>query len=246
VPYNQLFWLHIKKAAGSTTRALLQPHYVEVDRIKRPITFIQAKREEYNDILNNYRVPLGQYQFRRCLFAKRYLYPNQWDDLFSFAFSREPVDRCVSMFYYLHWHQGSYIRNFLRSCNRSLRARKAVFYNTAYAFDEFLDHVQEARVSDSIYKPLGNHFTTHTAPVWDDITDGEGVLLLKAVFRVEALAKGINRAFEAIGASKRVADGDCLINKNHGRRPYTPTAGQLRKIHAIYKHDFEIYESAER
>lgn len=89
--YKQFFWLHVRKSAGFTTRALLQPYYVEVDRAKKPKTFIQATPDEYNDILNNYRIVLGDYQFRRCLFAKKYLYPDQWDDIFSFAFSREPV-----------------------------------------------------------------------------------------------------------------------------------------------------------
>ena len=111
---KQLFWLHVKKSAGTTTRSLLQPYYVEVDRDKKPKTFIQSTPEEYNDILNNYRVVLGEYQFKRCLFAKKYLYPEKWDDMFSFAFSREPTDRCVSMFYYLFWKDSGPLKNMAR------------------------------------------------------------------------------------------------------------------------------------
>jgi hypothetical protein len=241
--YKQLFWLHIKKSAGITARALLKPYYVEVERVKKPKTFIQATPEEYNDILNNFRVVLGKYQFKRCLFAKKYLYPNHWDNIYSFAFSREPVDRCISMFYYLFWKDAGYIRNILRSLIRSVNARKLLF-NTSYAFDVFLDYAHEARRSNSIYQPLGIHFTTHTAPMWDDITDLDGNILLKEVFRLEKLIDGINKAFYECGIDKRLDKSDKKLNKNRGRKKYTPTQYQIKKIKQIYYNDFEIYEDA--
>ena len=240
---RQLFWLHIKKSAGITTRSLLQPYYVEVDRVKKPKTFIQASPEEYNDILNNYRVVLGEYQFKRCLFAKKYLYPEKWDDIYSFAFSREPTDRCVSMFYYLYWKDSGCLKNIARSFERLLIDRKLIS-NTSYAFDVFLDCAYEARVSDSIYRPLGNHFTTHTAPMWDDITDSSGNVLLKEVCRLESLIEGINRAFEKCGISKRLEGNHKAINKTHGRKIYNPNQSQRKKIEEIYCKDFEVYEKA--
>lgn len=227
-----------------TTRALLQPYYVEVDRIKSPKTFIQATPEEYNDILNNYRVLLGDYQFKRCLFAQKYLYPNQWNDIYSFAFSREPVDRCVSMFYYLYWKDRGHFRNLMRSLKISINNRKLIL-NTSYAFDLFLNHAHKAHLSDSIYQPLGKHFMTHTAPMWDDITDFDGNILLKAVFRLENLTGGINKAFEECGINKRLDLSKKELNKNRGRKIYTPTQAQIKKIEEIYSRDFEIYENAE-
>lgn len=241
--HSNFFWLHIKKSAGISTRRLLHPYYVEVDRVKTPKNFIQANPDEYNDILNNYRMILGEYQFRRCLFAKEYLYQEQWDNMFSFAFSREPIDRCISMFYYLYWKDLGVPRNLIRAFNRYLDTRK-ILYNTSYAFDAFLDYAHEARTSDSIYYPLGNHFTTHTAPMWEDITDLDGNILLKAVFRLENLSAGINRAFEECGIEKRIGKTDNMLNKNKNRGLYTPTKTQLSKIESIYRHDFEIYENA--
>jgi hypothetical protein len=241
--YEQLFWLHVKKSAGITTRALLQPYYVEVDRNKRPKTFIQARPDEYNDILNNYRVVLGDYQFKRCLFAKLYLYPDSWDDIYSFAFSREPVDRCISMFYYLYWGRG-YVENLKRIIKRARNHRKLIV-NTSYAFDAFLDYAYAARVSDSIYRPFGIHFTTHTAPMWEDITDPDGNILLKSVFRLESLAEGINKAFEMCGIDKRLSSSANMLNRNKGRKGLTPTRAQIKKIKEIYRRDFEIYEKAE-
>lgn len=241
---KQLFWLHIKKSAGIATRSLLQPHYVEVDREKKPKTFIQAPPSEYNDILNNFRVVLGEYQFKRCLFAKKYLYPDSWDEIFSFAFSREPTDRCVSMFYYLFWKDLGTLGNISRSLKKSFTNRKFIHFNAKYAFDMFLDYVQEARLSDSIYHPLGNHFTTHTATMWDDITDFENNILLSRVYRLENLIDGINLAFEECGIDKKLSGDGKKLNKNKTRQGYIPTSQQKNKIQDIYYKDFEIYESA--
>ena len=170
--YSEFFWLHIKKSAGISTRKLLQPYYVEVDRTRQPKCFLQASHDEYNDILNNFRVTLGEYQFKRCLFAKKYLYPDSWEKIFSFAFSREPIDRCCSMYHYLYWHDGNLKHRLQHTIKRTLSTKK-IQYNTMYAFDTFLDFCQQARTSPSIYTPIDNHFTTHTAPMFDDITDLE-------------------------------------------------------------------------
>jgi hypothetical protein len=243
--HKQLFWLHIKKSAGITTRTLLQPYYVEVDRVKKPINFIQAKPEEYNDVLNNYRVVLGEYQFRRCLFAKQYLYPDSWDDLFSFAFSREPTDRCISMFYYMFWKHKGPLESLLRACRNAIRERR-ITSNLSYAFDVFLDYAEQARTSPSIYEPLGLHFTTHTAPMWEDITDRNGMILLKGVFRLENLIDGINKAFEECGIEKRHEQSNVVLNRNKKRKSFTPNSKQLQKIERIYFEDFELYENAWR
>jgi hypothetical protein len=240
---RQFFWLHIKKSGGTTIRSFLQPYYVEVDRAKKPKTFIQAAPEEYNDILNNYRVVLGEYQFKRCLFAKKFLYPEKWDDIFSFAFSREPTDRCISMFYYLFWKDVGNLKNITRSIKLSLTSKK-LMVNTSYAFDVFLDYVHESLVSDSIYYPLGNHFTTHTAPMWDDITDSNGNILLKAVFRIENLIEGINLVFKECGIAKKLAISQATLNKNTGRKEYCPKQYQKKKIEELYRKDYQIYETA--
>lgn len=241
---NQLFWLHIKKSAGISTRCLLQPYYTEVDRVKKPKTFIQATPEEYNDILNNYRVVLGEYQFKRCLFAKKFLYPETWNNLSSFAFSREPTDRCISMFYYLFWKNHNHLKNVMRSIQKSVKNKTWFQYNAAYAFDVFLDYVHEARLSDSIYHPLGNEFTTHTAPMWDDITDYEGNVLLKQVYRLDSLIEGINLTFEQCGIAKRLDGNDKPLNKNIRRKEYIPSKRQKKIIEDIYYKDFEVYENA--
>lgn len=241
--HNNFFWLHIKKSAGITTRSLLQPYYKEVDRIKQPKSFIQSSFEEYNDTLNNYRITLGEYQFKRCLFAKEYLYKEEWENMFSFAFSREPVDRCLSMFYYLFWQRPSLVEKTRYFLKGSLSSKRLTCC-TSYAFDVFLDYVQKARISDSIYTPFGQEFTTHTAPMWDDITDLDGNILLKKTFRLENLVDGINYAFEACGIEKRLEQSEIRLNKNKRKALYEPSKRQLDRIEKIYFKDFEIYEKA--
>lgn len=247
------FWLHIKKSAGLTTRKLLQPYYTEVDRTKRPRNFIQSAPEQWNDILNNYRVVLGEYQFKRALFAKQFLYPDEWDRIVSFAFCRNPIDRCVSMFHYLYWRNGSVLRRELKNAvlhasgALGLSKRSAgvtrISYNASYAFSAFLDLVSRTRESDSIYQPAGLHFATHTAPMWDDITDFDGNIVLNRVYRLEHLVTGINEVFEVCGLQKRVNDDGLRLHKGKKRKSFSPRAHHVRHIEQIYAHDLELYES---
>jgi hypothetical protein len=116
-------------------------------------------------------------------------------------------------------------------------------FNISYAFDVFLEYAQQARTSPSIYRPLDNRFTTHTAPMWEDITDLDGNILLKKIFRLENLTEGINQVFEACGIERRL-EKSIQLNKNKNRKLYTPSKDQIKKIETIYHHDFEIYEKA--
>lgn len=241
--YEQLFWLHIKKSGGSTTRKLLKPYYLVVDKKNKPKNFIQASPQEYNDILNNYKMLLGEYQFRRSLFAKKYLYPDCWANYFSFAFSREPIDRCISTFFYLFWRNYGIDIRLKRSIKDYLKTGKFNYYSNSYAFDVFLERVQEARTSECIFHPLGNHFTTHTAPMWEDITDLDGNILLTKIFRLENLVEGINQVFAECGFEKRIENKPGKVNKSINRQDFTPTKSQIKKIEEIYQKDFDIYET---
>ncbi|MBI96690.1 hypothetical protein CL656_06065 [bacterium] len=234
---KSLFWLHIKKSAGQSTRKALKPYYVEVDRMKKPKNFIQSNYSEYNDILNNYRVPLGDYQFKRALFAKKYLYKKDWDSIFSFAFSREPTDRCISMFYYLFW------RKKLKDRIYSSIKSKRIFLSDSYAFDYFLELISKRSVNNtSNYSPVGLHFTTHTNPMWDDVTDESGNILLSKIFRLENFSEGITFALKHINANI-INDQLINVNINPFKGSFNPSKQQIKKIETIYKEDFDIYES---
>lgn len=238
--YEGFIWMHIKKSAGTSTRQYLQPHYQIVDKIKKPKCFIQANKEEYNDILNNYRVVLGEYQFKRALFAKTFLYKDSWERKFSFAFSREPIERCISMFHYLCYRNTHLLPIFAKNTPSDSQVE------ASYAFDTFLDYLLESNQSDSIYSPIDNHFTTHTNPMWDDVTDESGNILLTKIFRIENIKDGINQVYEACKIDTRIDDLDYRINtRNTDVNKYKPSPEQIKKIEEIFNHDFDIYENAE-
>lgn len=237
----RFFWLHVKKSAGTTAKQLLLPHYVSTDHLHYPKNFLMADPSEYNDILNNHRVVLGDYQFKRALFAQQYLYPETWDNTFSFAFSREPVDRCISMFHYLFWIKNSWKRN----VTRSLRKYRRYIFTTSRAFDVFLDYVEESINSESMFEPVDLHFTTHVNPMWRDVQDADGKLLLKKIYRVDDVIGAVNDVFEHCGIPERRAPkGDTVLNRNVVRSKYTPNPAQLLRIRSLYEKDFDIYESA--
>lgn len=242
--YDQFFWLHIKKAAGNSTRKLLSPYYKQVSRAQKPFTFIQAKPEEYNDVLNNYRIVLGDYQFKRTLFAKEFLYPNEWNNIFSFAFLREPIDRCISMFFYLHYQNQHKPTSRIKKLYLHLNGKPDI-KSTEYQFDVFLNMVEQTHnQSHSIFHPIGLHFATHTAPMFPDVSDNNGNVLLTKTYRLENMTSGINEVFEQCGINKRISDTSIVLNKNNKRNHYTPSAEQKAKIVKIFEKDFELYENA--
>jgi len=233
---SPFFWLHIKKSAGGSIRRLLTPEYIDVDRDQKPMNFIQAHPSQYNAILNKFRIPLGEYRFRRALFAKRYLYPNNWDDLLSFAFVREPMARCISAFFYLR-NQVGWERSFLQEANATDRPIEQ-------QFTLFLNVIESAQNSTSIYMPINLHFTTHTAAMWDDVTDENGTQLIRHIFRLDDLHKGLSFALNACGIDRDLAQLEHVNQRAHDL-DYTPTAAQVAKIHSLYARDFDLYEMAD-
>lgn len=149
-----LFWLHVKKSAGGTVRRLLGPHYLQAERLRKPVNFIQSDPAAWNDILNNFRIPLGEYQFRRCLFARRYLYPDSWEARLRFAFARHPVERAVSAFFYLRVPRGGQ-NSFV---HHARKLRRPVPEKDGGLFDLFLDLVEEARRLGHDLCPGGSAF----------------------------------------------------------------------------------------
>ena len=119
---------------------------------------------------------------------------------------------------------------------------KKLIVSRSYAFDVFLDMVVAAQENVSIYQPLGDQFSTHTNPMWRDITDDEGNVLLKQVYRLENLVEGVNQVFEICGIDERREKGDKKINSGKTRQEFCPTKAQIKKIESIYANDFEIFE----
>jgi hypothetical protein len=188
-------WLHIKKAGGTSMKAALGPAYVRM-KAKREIPtsgpsdqkastpYAPWPRDQWNDCLNNYRIPLGEYDSRRMLFARRFLYDEgEFAAAFKFAVTRNPYDRAVSC-----WH--SCVHRLSLFSPRRLLAR--------VSFESFLDLLPEAWETRK-----DRHLAMHTAPVWPDMTDENGALLLDRVVRLEAIDSDFARICEVLGLPPR-------------------------------------------
>lgn len=234
------FWLHIKKSAGSSCMHLLKPNYISIEKKNKCPSFIQSDQKYWNDILNNSRIMIGEYQFKRSLFAKKYLYPDNWDNLFSFAFSREPVSRTISMFYYLFFkhnkwdHQG-----ILERTKKSLKYKRIVL-NHSTMFDLFLDAVEGTR-DESVH--ISKHFATHTASMFDDVTDEKGNVILKEIYKLDSMVPAIKKIYEELNLPINF-ETVVKANENKNKGLYKPNRNQLSRIEKLFGPDFEIYENA--
>ena len=243
----KVFWLHIKKAAGISTRESLGPLYKEVDRRNMPSCFISRPRDEWNDILNNYRVPLGSYHFRRSDFAKEFLYKDEWSEMATVAFSREPIDRALSMYYYLFSpfkRNESFIRKVKSIISSSISSRKLLI-SESYALSAFLDllDIQKDLREKSIYEPAGLHFSTHTNPMSLDVGFQDGGTNMSHIFRLDNYEKGIEFCYSFSGV-ERPQYARCIIRNRSNRKDFTLTKEQICKIQDLYREDFTIYENA--
>ena len=178
------FWLHVKKAGGTSFRATFTPPYVQSDRRVPVRSFDAAPKAEWNDMVNNFRIPLGEYDFRRMLFARDHLYgAEEFGRMFRFVIVRNPYDRALSCWRYLTGGDGGGV-----------------------GFERFLESLPEAWATKT-----NRHLATHTAPVWPDITDDEGTLLVDVIYKLEEIESampdlcgrlGVNaRSFEHTNAS---------------------------------------------
>ena len=202
------FWLHIKKCGGESFRKTFSPPYVLTDRSINCRTFISLPKEEWNDALNNYRIPLGEYDYRRMLFAKKFLYTkDEFDSLFKFTIVRNPYSRAVSSWKYL---MGEHSTKKLLTSPSKLKMK--------LSFARFLEELP--RLWEKKYNRL---LATHTAPIWPDITDEEEQLLVDKLLYLESINDGIDylnqhldlsiKKFEHINKSRRSDDYRKHYNK---------------------------------
>jgi hypothetical protein len=196
-------WLHIKKAAGQSVREALGDVYVQTDR-SLATPFVALPKAEWNDNLNNYRVPLGRYDYRRLLFARRFLFPDQFDEMFKFCVVRNPYSRALSSFLYDLRHGGA--------GHKRRRVRLARLFPRRM-FRRYLEELPA--VWD---KTEPRHRALHSAPVIPDITDENGRFLTNFVAKLESIETDIVQICEALGVAHRpfprIHSSRSKINKN--------------------------------
>lgn len=215
--YKTIFYLHIKKCAGTSIRAYLGDLYKQVDR-KIALGFEHYDKQFYNDILNNYRIHLGNYDNRRMLYAQKYLYSQQeFDLMYKFTVVRNPQFRILSAYLYLT--RRNFFHIFLRIINKKL------------SFFLFLSKLPE--IWDSKEK---RHIATHTFPIFNDITDDDGNLLVDEVFKIEKIndLEIIKQYFPLQNKLKHLNKGLSVDYKKYY------DARNLKWVHYLYKSDFSL------
>jgi len=216
------FWLHIKKAAGQSVRKCLGEYYKETNR-KNPLPFIALEKEFYNDTVNNYRVPLGDYDYRRMLFVKEFLYsPAEFDQMFKFAIIRNPYARAVSSWRYLTGNKTKW--------------KMLTFVNARKSFQVFLE-----RLPYLWRKNVNRLVATHTAPFFSDISDEKGRILLDYVARLETIQNDFNNICDRIGVPQVVFP---KVHRGKGgkeyQRYYSPQTRKL--VEELYRDDIDVFE----
>ena len=207
------FWLHIKKAGGTSFREAFSPPYVQTDRKAPPRDFSLIPRQEWNDTVNNYRYPLGEFDFRRMLFVSKCLYaPDEFSRIFKFVIVRNPYDRAVS-------------------CWRYRVAQGFELDSGAGAFERFLEGLPE-----NWHSKANRHLAMHSAPIWPDITDGSGRLLVDRIYRLEEIELHLPEICASLGVDQRsLPRRNSLSGENHPERLYTKHIRSI--IERIYNED---------
>ncbi len=216
-PAPRFFWLHLKKCGGMSFRKTFSPPYVETDRTRPPRPFEEVPRAEWNDCVNNYRQELGEYDYRRMLFARDRLYtPAEFGAMYKFAFSRNPYDRILSAWRFLY--------------------RKRWYHPLRYSFARFL------RALPGIWETKSDrHVATHTARIWPDVSDEAGRLLLDDLFRLEEIDRATPILNERLGTN---VDGLAHTNRMGAATDYRAhyTTETRRLVEQLYADDLERLE----
>lgn len=220
---QKFFWLHIKKSGGQSFRKTFSPYYVETDRTQNYKPFIALPKEEWNDALNNYRIPLGEYDYRRMLFAQKFLYSEEeFNSMFKFVIVRNPYSRAVSCWKYLTGVGGP--------LGKLAKPKKILM---KYSFQRFLEELPNLWETK-----WDRHFATHTAPMWGDITGEQGELLVDKIYRLENVGEAIQDINQRLGLN---IDSYKHINKYTSGKPYHKYYNKTtrRLVEEYYKDDVE-------
>lgn len=217
------FWLHIKKAGGQSFRKSFTPPYVHTDRRCNFKPFVAVPRREWNDVLNNHRIPLGEYDFKRMLFAKRFLYTDaEFAGMFKFAIVRNPYDRAVSCWRYVTQRQPMLLWDMRKQLMR-------------FSFERFLHELPELWETK-----WDRHFATHTAPMWSDISDDRSESLLDHIVKLENIDDELGIVseklnvkipqLEHINRSRRAADYRTAYSSRTRRLVETVYAADIERL----------------
>lgn len=199
-------------------KSALGSHYVETNRLD-PLPFIALPKSHWNDTLNNFRVHLGPYDFKRMLFAKKFLYSaKEFEKRFKFVVVRNPYDRAVSSWKYLMV---------------GARARSPRGLYMKWSFERFLAEVPRFWETKGL-----RDLATHTAPIWSDITDEKGSSLVDFIGKLENIEEDFPIIQEELGLkTAHFPRRNVNRQKNSYRKHYNTRT--RRMVEQLYAEDIE-------
>jgi Sulfotransferase family len=186
MPTTKVFWLHVKKAGGTSLRDEFAKYFYvgQEDRYTHPLPFVAVPKEQWNDVLNNFRIPLGHYDYKRMQFAKKFLYSEEeFRAMYKFVVVRDPYERIFSAWKYLF------------RCEFPDKEYNKMKRSFTY-FLEQLPKSFEVRFQQIYHH---GYIGLHAAPVWADITDEDGTLLVDQVVRLEHFNEDIKTLNDKFG-----------------------------------------------
>ena len=211
---REFIWLHLTKCGGNSMKSALSPHYVQTNR-RDPLPFIALPKSHWNDTLNNYRIHLGAYDFKRMLFAQKFLYSTEeFEQRFKFVVVRNPYDRLVSAWKYLMV---------------GARARTPRGLLMKWSFERFLSEIPSFWQSKGL-----RDLATHTAPIWDDITDEEGNLLVDFIGKLERIEEDFAIIRDELGLHDKKFPRRNVNREEHSYRKHynTKTRNLVERLYA--------------
>ncbi|MGN6616912.1 MAG: sulfotransferase family 2 domain-containing protein [Ilyomonas sp.] len=215
--HKSFFWLNCRKCAGTSFRNSFTPPYVQTKRGEAK-PFVAVPKEEWNDVLNNFRVPLGEYEYKRMLFAKKFLYSEEeFNDMYKFVIVRNPYDRAVSIWKWVFRNKEIHAKRFLMK----------------YSFRYFLSQLPRYFEMKHDRQIIG-----HAAPVWSDITDHDGNVLVDGIFKLEEMDEAIKIINKKIGTNIPGLSKKNVKRQNDSyRKHYDSKTKKL--VEEIYGYDIE-------
>jgi hypothetical protein len=186
---KEIIFIHIPKTGGTTVEYYLNcMNYIKGYGIIKNVAFQHFNWDDYNKLLGNVT----------------------YKNYFKFTIVRNPIDRCISEFFWTPLNFG---------------------YKNGYLFDNFLkeveDIVKNKRFYDSIYH---DHFQSQSYY----ILNKNNKIMVNKIFRFEIFFKVKNFLKKYTKNQNQIQNK----NKNRNKEKLILTKKQKQKIYEIYKENF--------
>ena len=128
---------------------------------------------------------------------------------------------------------------FLHDSKRCQKSAK----NSSNFSDLFLKMLLLQRESSASSKPFGLRFSTHVNPVWNDIVDNDGNILLANLFRLDDLERGLGKVYSECGLTlpQGFSGFANKTSRSGAIGTFVPSEAQRGQLLEYYRKDLILY-----